>query len=118
MAPSALLYALSDARWDAVSTLCRTQGVTPRRLEGGDYATPIGALLGFPGAAAGAGGPILDEMMVLCGFTAQRLDDFLAAFRAQGVAPIALKAVLTPSNAAWSGAALYRELLRERQGMG
>lgn len=115
--PSALLYALSDVRWDAVSALCRAKGVTPRRLGPENYATPIGALLGFP-AAHGEGGPILDEMMVLCGFTAQELDGFLDAFSPQGVAPIALKAVLTPSNATWSGSALYRELLRERQGLG
>lgn len=118
MSPTVLCYALSDDRFAAVSTLCRTLGCMPRRVKPQEYACPIGALLGFPGASGNGNGAVLDEMLVLCGFTPDGLDEFLAAFSAQGVPGVALKAVLTPSNAGWTGGALYMELLRERQAMG
>lgn len=119
MSPTVLCYALSGARFAAVAALCQTQGCTPRQVASQDYGRPIGALLGFPlPSSAGGGGAVLDEMLVLCGFTPDRLDDFLAAFPAQNVPTVALKAVLTPTNAAWTGAALYAELLRERQAAG
>lgn len=115
MSPTVLCYALSDARFAAVSALCRTQGCTPHRVTEAEYARPVGALLGFPVGTPSGSGVVLDEMLVLCGFTPDALDEFLAAFSARGVAGVALKAVLTPSNAGWSGGALYTELLRERQ---
>lgn len=120
MTPTVLCYALSDARYAAVAALCRGQGCTPRRVAEADYARPIGALLGFPVPAGDRqdGGAVAAEMLVLCGFTPDKLDDFLAAFAAGGVPSVALKAVLTPSNAAWTAGALCTELLRERQAMG
>lgn len=117
MSPTVLLYALSASRFTAVSALCQAQGVLPRQVAPEDYAVSIGALLGFPAPPAEGGGAVLEEMAVLCGFTPEGLDAFLAAFSATGEAPIALKAVLTPTNAGWTGGALYRELLRERQSM-
>lgn len=115
MTPTVLCYALSDPRFQAISGLCRTQGCIPRRVSPQDYSRPVGALLGFPVPPGEDGGAVLDEMLVLCGFTPQQLDGFLAAFSARGVAGVGLKAVLTPTNAAWTGAALYAELLRERR---
>lgn len=118
MSPTVLLYAFSESRFAAVSALCREQEVSPRRVAPADDTVPIGALLGFPVPAAEKDGAVLDEMAVLCGFTPDKLDAFLAAFPARGVAPIALKAVLTPTNASWTGGALYTELLRERRSAG
>lgn len=117
MSPTVLCYALSDARFAAVAALCGAQGCTARRVAAEDYGRPIGALLGFPSGDRPGGGAVVEEMLVLCGFTPDRLDDFLAAFPAQGVPGVALKAVLTPSNAAWSAGELCAELLRERQAM-
>lgn len=118
MSPTVLCYALSDTRFAAVAALCRTQGCTPRRVMEAEHAHPVGALLGFPVGNRSGSGAVLDEMLVLCGFTPDGLDEFLAAFSAQGVPGVALKAVLTPSNAGWTGGELYMELLRERQAMG
>lgn len=115
MSPTVLCYALSDARFAVISALCRTQGCFPRRVAEAEYARPVGALLGFPAGERSGSGAVLEEMLVLCGFTPDALDDFLAAFPAQGVSGVALKAVLTPSNAGWTGGELYTELLRERQ---
>lgn len=118
MSPTVLCYALSDARFAAIAALCRAQGCTPRRVAETEYARPLGALLGFPAGSRSGSGAVLEEMLVLCGFSPDALDEFLAAFAAQGVPRVALKAVLTPSNAGWSGGELYTELLRERQAMG
>lgn len=117
MSPTVLCYALSDARFAAISALCRTQGCFPRRVAETEYARPVGALLGFPAGERSGSGAVLEEMLVLCGFTPDRLDNFLAAFADSGVPSVALKAVLTPSNATWTAGELCAELLRERQAM-
>ncbi len=117
MSPTVLCYALSDARYAAIAALCRAQGCTPRRVAEVDYARPIGALLGFPVGSRQGGGAVAEEMLVLCGFTPDKLDSFLAAFPSGGVPSVALKAVLTPSNATWTAGELCAELLRERQAM-
>lgn len=118
MSPTVLCYALSDARYAAVADLCRAQGCAPRRVVEEDWSKPIGALLGFPVENRQGGGAVAEEMLVLCGFTPDRLDGFLAAFPVGGVPGVTLKAVLTPSNAAWTAGELCAELLRERQAMG
>lgn len=117
MSPTVLCYALSDARYAAVAALCRAQGCAPRRVAEEDWSKPIGALLGFPVGSRQGGGAVAAEMLVLCGFTPEKLDGFLAAFSASGVPGVALKAVLTPSNATWTAGELCTELLRERQAM-
>jgi hypothetical protein len=44
-----------------------------------------------------------------------QVDDFLAAYRETGLAPVALKAVVTPGNIRWNAQELFRELLREHE---
>ena len=56
-----------------------------------------------------------DEMLVLVNCTGPLLDRFLQGFRRNKIPPVALKAVLTPTNRTWDSAALHAELLRERQ---
>lgn len=74
---------------------------------------PLGALLGAEGfEALPEGEGFSGEMLVM-----ERLcSPFLDAIRAAG-APVALKAVVTEQNLAWSGARLYRELSAEHEAM-
>ena len=58
-----------------------------------------------------------DEMLVMAFFPQGMMNVFLQALRRAGVSPIALKAVLTPTNAAWSSAQLHEELSREHAAM-
>lgn len=57
---------------------------------------------------------IPEEMMVLYGFSDRRLDELLKQLRKNKV-PVALKAVLTESNCAWSFYQLYEEIRAEHK---
>ena len=56
-----------------------------------------------------------DEMLLIVNCPGPLLDLFLQAFRRQKLAPVRLKAVLTPTNREWDSVALHAELCRERQ---
>ena len=58
---------------------------------------------------------ITEEMLVMCGFSNERVDRFLTEMRKQKVQKIGLKAVLTPYNALWDSYGLYRELMKEHK---
>lgn len=58
-----------------------------------------------------------EEMLVMCGFSNERVDRFLMEMRKQKVEKIGLKAVLTPYNALWDSYELYRELRKEHKRM-
>lgn len=55
------------------------------------------------------------RLLVFCGMDTE-LDGALSALRNVGIT--GMKAVLTPSNRAWTPERLYRELERERRSMG
>lgn len=62
--------------------------------------------------------PVMDqEMLVMHRFSERRLDELLMNLRKAGVPKIALKAIVTESNAGWSFSHLYEELLEEHQRM-
>ena len=58
-----------------------------------------------------------DEMLVMAFFPQGMVNVFLQTMRRAGISPIALKAVLTPTNAAWSSTQLHEELAREHAAM-
>lgn len=60
---------------------------------------------------------IPEEMLVLHGFTNRRLDEFLSQLRRAKVSTIALKAVVTDTNAGWSFYELYQEIRAEHEKM-
>ena len=78
------------------------QGLTVEALVNGD--TVEGA----------ADDSFAEEMLVLCGVGAGAMNLLLAELRRRHV-PIALKAVMTPTNAAWTMQQLHAELCRERE---
>ena len=57
------------------------------------------------------------EILVFVAFSEEKLDLFLRAYRQAGIAPIPLKAVLTPHNCSWSVYELTQELMREHIAM-
>ena len=58
-----------------------------------------------------------DEMLVMYGFTEDRLDEFLARMRRARTGHVALKAVITPTNSSWNGHELYAELKKEHEAL-
>ena len=83
-----------------------------------DYHQPLGALLGIEGVelkeAKADNEPMAEEMLLLHGFGADKLQKFLTALQRVGVGRIDLKAMLTENNRTWSGLDLYEELCKER----
>lgn len=58
--------------------------------------------------------PVMDrELLVLCGFTEERLDQLLDRMKTAGIPKIELKAILTEINAGWTVYQLYRQLCEE-----
>lgn len=112
-----LMYNLSPARQGAVRTLCARLKIRARAVEASEYAEKLGALAGMEEKRNEpfSGEPFADEMLLMAGFAPQTLDALLRAFRSYRVAPVALKAVLTPVNAEWDSVRLHEELLREHE---
>ena len=67
--------------------------------------------------AAYTGAGFEDEMLVMANFPAGMMNTFLGLFRRMGIAPVALKAMLTPTNAAWDSEKLHEELAGEHRAM-
>lgn len=112
-----LMYNLSPARQGAVRMLCARLKIRVRAVEASEYAEKLGALAGMEEKRNEpfSGEPFADEMLLMAGFAPQTLDALLRAFRSYRVAPVALKAVLTPVNAEWDSVRLHEELLREHE---
>ena len=119
--PAVLAYHFPPERLGRLRTLCAVEKLRLHPIQPAEYGARIGMLAGIlpPSAAAAEE----DEapaaaMRVHCGLTAVELARVLRALRAAGLAPGVLKAVLTPTNAAWTAPQLCRALLREREAMG
>ena len=110
-----LMYNLSPARQGAVRMLCARLKIRARAVEASEYAEKLAALAGMEEKRNEpfSGEPFAEEMLLMAGFAPQTLDALLCAFRSYRVAPVALKAVLTPVNAEWDSVRLHEELLRE-----
>ncbi|MCI8410699.1 MAG: DUF3783 domain-containing protein [Lachnospiraceae bacterium] len=62
--------------------------------------------------------PFTEEMLVMCGFSNEKVDKFLIEMKKKKVEKINLKAVLTPYNAFWNSYELYHELKKEHESFG
>lgn len=113
--PLILCFALPEEDCAALKRFAKGYGASIRRVLPSSYALPIAAVAGGMEAPAA---PLLQElpepMLVFANFPEAMLDVFLSALRASGLRKVALKAVVTPTNAAWKADELYRELCRER----
>lgn len=118
-APAVLLYNFSrDKRTEAIEAFLSSVGVRFSHVPVTDFNRRIGALLSLPGAEMGTNSVtypfFTDEMLVMSGFSQDMLQDFLSFFREKQLRRVALKAMLTPTNASWSGAELVRHLKQEQ----
>ena len=96
--PLVLLYNLDSPKGAKIRRMCLPLGLRARLVQPEEYGLPLGELAD---GAVPCTGPLLDR--------------FLQGFRRNKIPPVALKAVLTPTNRSWDSAALHSELLRERE---
>lgn len=118
ISPTLLLYNLSGDKLTAIKRLCLKLRIRIRVVQPDAFGQSIGAVAGLCPADDAAEAEQFDaQMLVMAGFTNALLDRFLAGYRRDRIEPVPLKAVLTPSNQAWSGAALCRALQEEHAAM-
>ena len=115
--PCVLLYDPLSSPWAGkVKQYCAIQSLRLRVVDKAQLGCGVGALA-HGTAAGGASAPVPavpEPVLVFCGLHGPQLDHMLSALRRMEVPRGVMKAVLTPTNAAWSFAALYAELCRER----
>ena len=116
--PTVLMYNMkNDARTQAIRQYLAVKKIACTDVVPSDYGQSLGALLqlyGFSRRFSPA--PVFEgEMLVLFAFDNDMLDAFLRFFRQFRLAPVELKAVVTPDNINWSSSELYAELCAERE---
>ena len=109
----------------ALKGLLIRMGIRIRNIAPEQINEQVGTLAGIAGFEKANAKPATDpntaaklqeEMLVLCNFSEARLDALLQGMRRSGIR-IALKAMLTESNASWTFLQLYEELLEEHARM-
>ena len=118
MVSCALLYNFTGKKAEMTKMVCMMMNIRFKSVGQEDYHQPLGALLGIEGVelkeAKNDNAPMAEEMLLLHGFGADKLQKFLTALQRVGVGRIDLKAMLTETNSTWSGLDLYDELCQER----
>ena len=117
--PVLLCYNLSGEKMQKIRLAAMRLKIRVRPVEKDEYAQTVAALCGLEEKtdAADVGAGFEDEMLVMANFPAGMMNAFLGLFRRMGIAPVALKAMLTPTNAAWDSEKLHAEIAGEHQAM-
>lgn len=117
--PMILAFNLSADEMETLRGVCGALGLRAKAVPRESFAMPLGGMAGLPvtGAENVVTQSFDDPMLVMCGLDEARLDAFLRALRYAALPPIPLKAILTPTNAAWNALTLHRELCREHEQM-
>lgn len=117
-APLLLMYNLNGDKGSRLRLLCMQLHIRIRNVSTEEFGQPVGALAGLcsplPDAVSKG---FDDEMLVLVNFDGNLLNRFLQQIRAARIPPVALKAVLTPSNMTWSSDRLHAEIRSEHEAM-
>ena len=111
-----LAFGFDAAELKGLKAACARKSVRLRRVLPEEYGQSIGALCGAGRRRedAASGGALPGPMLVFAHFRDRQLDMFLSELQTARLGRSALKAMLTPTNAQWSPAALYAELSREK----
>ena len=119
MNPMVLCYNLQPEKLGRLRVLALRLGIGVRVVEPEKFGLPVGALAGVmePPETVEAAEPFADEMLVMAHFRPGMLDAFLNGFRQSRIPSVKLKAMLTETNAGWSGARLHREIRAEHEQM-
>lgn len=118
-----MLHTADKKKEKQILELCSSMGLSVKLLTGKDINRMTGKLAEIHFSPVQTSGPahgkapagyILPDLIVFAGLDDKRLDEFLAAYKKAQIAPIGLKAVITPYNLTWSLYTLVSELIRER----
>ncbi len=118
MQPILLTFQMEPVRLKQLRTAAKAMQIRIKNVPPEDYLQPVGRLAGLDYPAERQcydGPPRPAEMLVMCHLTDSLTDRMLYALRQMGT--VDYKAVLTPTNAGWSGLQLFLELHREHTQM-
>ncbi len=108
-----LLYNIAGEKLAKIQSAAGLLGLMPVEVPEDAFGNPIGYMLGYEGFAPSDSPEAFSEEMLVMETLCSPLLDFM---RKNGAA-VALKAVVTERNSAWSAAVLCRELRREHEAM-
>ncbi|MCM1158816.1 MAG: DUF3783 domain-containing protein [Bacteroidales bacterium] len=112
-----LMFHIEPKKAAQIEGICRSLKLKPVKIKPAAYGQKLGYLAGITGFTREnipcQSVEFPSEMLVFSGMDSQRVDRFLSQYKETGIAPVSLKAVLTPHNISWSAEELYRELFRE-----
>lgn len=112
--PVLLCYNLKDESFRKVRLAAMRFKIRIRPVSPSEYGETLAALCGMePPAGLPAPGTFADEMLVMAHLSSLQASQFLQSLRRLGVPPIALKAMLTPTNCAWNSLTLHNEISSE-----
>ena len=115
MRPTILTFNLNENRLTKLRFLCMKLGLAVRPVPAEDFCQPISALCGLSEAVEAAPAEAFpEEMLIFCHMDNAQVNRFLQTARQMRFAPVALKAILTPTNAEWTPMQLCAELKDER----
>ncbi len=109
------LYNITDpVKAGRIRTATARRGIYARVVARSEFSHPIGYLTGRPGFAPGTGedSDFDEEMLLLDSLSQKELSGLLDDLRAAG-ATVALKAVVTDTNAGWNSSQLHAALKME-----
>lgn len=112
-----LLFHVKKEKMEQIKSLCREFEIDAAFVDCRQYLEPLGVIAGIQGIPHSGkvyqGEDFPMEMMVFSGIPQELLDVFLKKYREYSIEPIALKAIITPTNIFWNAQQLYQELARE-----
>ena len=116
MRPTIYTFNLNESRLTKLRFICFKLGLLVKPIPPERFDHHIASLIGLcePETEASAN-TFGDEMLLFHNLSDYQLNTFLATCKQQRFAPVALKAIVTPDNTAWTAVELHAELWQERQ---
>ena len=116
-----IMFFTKDAhKSEQIIKLCKRLDIRTRKINPSDINMETGSLAGIKTLGIkkekekAPVGYDMPEVIIFSGISSSSLDVFLEEYKKENIAPVALKAVLTPYNISWSLYELITELQRER----
>lgn len=119
---SVLLYNFLDKDIEKkLKSLLIQMGVKIKKADHSHLNETVGYLLGIKEAESSnqtyEGEPMSSQLLIMKGFTNDRLNHLLMQIRKAGIPKIPYKAVITQTNQNWTLKQLYEEIAREHKEM-
>jgi len=101
-------YIRDDDKRKQIISLCKSTGLTYANLTMSDLNKEIGFIIGqalpvsFLTHKTVPFGFVMPEVIIFNGVKDSLLDDFLSEYKNRNIAPIPMKAIVTPVNTTWS----------------